>query len=65
MAAARSALGDVATFSFFGNKTVTTGEGGMVIAPDDELGRPPAHSSRARADPDARYWHADWASTTG
>ena len=24
-------FGDIATFSFFGNKTITTGEGGMVI----------------------------------
>ncbi len=26
-------LGDVSTFSFFGNKTITTGEGGMVLTP--------------------------------
>lgn len=25
-------FGDVATFSFFGNKTITTGEGGMVVS---------------------------------
>lgn len=24
-------FGDAATFSFFGNKTITTGEGGMVV----------------------------------
>ena len=24
-------LGDISTFSFFGNKTITTGEGGMVL----------------------------------
>jgi perosamine synthetase len=30
-------FGDVGTFSFFGNKTVTTGEGGMVITNDDAL----------------------------
>jgi perosamine synthetase len=29
-------FGDVATFSFFGNKTVTTGEGGMVVARDEK-----------------------------
>lgn len=28
-------LGEIATFSFFGNKTVTTGEGGMVVTNDD------------------------------
>lgn len=30
-------FGDVATFSFFGNKTVTTGEGGMVVTNDTTL----------------------------
>lgn len=30
-------FGDVATFSFFGNKTVTTGEGGMVISRDAKV----------------------------
>ena len=31
------ALGDVATFSFHGSKTFTTGEGGMLVMDDDEL----------------------------
>lgn len=30
-------LGDVACFSFFANKLITTGEGGMVVTDDDEL----------------------------
>ncbi len=30
-------LGDISTFSFFGNKTITTGEGGMVLTPHKEL----------------------------
>ncbi len=30
-------LGDIATFSFFGNKILTTGEGGMVTTSDPEL----------------------------
>lgn len=30
-------FGDVATFSFYPNKHVTTGEGGMVLASDDDL----------------------------
>lgn len=29
--------GDISTFSFFGNKTITTGEGGMVISHSKEL----------------------------
>jgi perosamine synthetase len=49
-------LGTIATFSFFGNKIVTTGEGGMVTTDDDEL------ASRLRIfrgqgmDPQRRYW---------
>lgn len=30
-------FGDVSTFSFFGNKTITTGEGGMVVSKYPEL----------------------------
>src|SRR5207245_7493319 len=30
-------FGDVAGFSFYGNKIVTTGEGGMVLCNDDKL----------------------------
>ena len=30
-------IGDCAAFSFFGNKIVTTGEGGMVTTDDDKL----------------------------
>jgi perosamine synthetase len=30
-------FGDIATFSFFGNKTITTGEGGMVVCTDPLL----------------------------
>lgn len=30
-------IGDISTFSFFGNKTITTGEGGMVISNDEVL----------------------------
>jgi perosamine synthetase len=32
------ALGDMSCFSFFANKLVTTGEGGMVVARDERLG---------------------------
>jgi perosamine synthetase len=30
-------FGNIATFSFFGNKTITTGEGGMVVTNDQDL----------------------------
>jgi perosamine synthetase len=49
-------LGDIATFSFFGNKLVSTGEGGMVLTNDEAI------STRARLlrgqgmDPGRRYW---------
>lgn len=33
------AMGDAATFSFFGNKTITTGEGGLVASADPEVMR--------------------------
>ncbi len=50
-------LGDSAAFSFYANKIITTGEGGMFLTDDDEL------ANRARLfrgqgmDPNRRYWH--------
>jgi perosamine synthetase len=49
-------LGDAGTFSFFGNKIITTGEGGMVTLRD------PERAARIRIfrgqgmQPDKRYW---------
>jgi len=48
---------DVATFSFFGNKTVTTGEGGMVIARDAAMLRRLQIAKGQGMDPERRYWH--------
>jgi perosamine synthetase len=49
-------LGDAAIFSFFGNKIVTTGEGGMVITRDaDLIGRIRILRGQGM-DPDRRYW---------
>jgi perosamine synthetase len=31
------ALSDISVFSFYGNKVITTGEGGMLLTPDDDL----------------------------
>lgn len=49
--------GDCACFSFFANKTITTGEGGMVVFKDVEL----AERARILRDhgmsPQKRYWH--------
>lgn len=50
-------FGDAATFSFFGNKTITTGEGGMVLFRDKLI----ANTARMLRDhgmsPGKRYWH--------
>lgn len=49
-------LGDIATFSFYGNKIITTGEGGMVVCHDDAT---EAHVRQLRGqgqDPERRYW---------
>jgi perosamine synthetase len=52
-------FGDASIFSFFGNKTITTGEGGMLIFNSKE------HDKKARIlrdhamDPKRRYWHND------
>ena len=40
--------GTCATFSFFGNKTITTGEGGMVTTNDDALAETASIVSRSR-----------------
>ncbi len=51
------AIGHAGTFSFFSNKLITTGEGGMIVLRDD------AAADRARMlrdhgmDPARRYWH--------
>jgi perosamine synthetase len=50
-------FGDVGTFSFFGNKTVTTGEGGMVIANDDRLAAKLRLVKGQGQSATRRYWH--------
>ncbi len=50
-------FGDIGTFSFFGNKTVTTGEGGMVIARDEALATNLRLTRGQGQDPTRRYWH--------
>jgi perosamine synthetase len=52
-------LGDVACFSFFANKLITTGEGGMVVTDDDELDAKLRYFKNLafpRTGP-RRYWH--------
>lgn len=50
-------LGDVASFSFFGNKIITCGEGGMVLTDKEELYRKMKLLKGQGMDPDRRYWH--------
>jgi perosamine synthetase len=50
-------FGHVGTFSFFGNKTVTTGEGGMVICNDDALAASMRMVKGQGQSLTRRYWH--------
>ncbi len=50
-------FGDIGTFSFFGNKTITTGEGGMVIANDDALAQRMLQARGQGQSFTRRYWH--------
>jgi perosamine synthetase len=49
--------GDVAAFSFFGNKTITTGEGGMVVTNDDALAARLRQAKGQGQSLTKRYWH--------
>ena len=49
-------LSACATFSFFGNKIVTTGEGGMITTDDDELAASIRLFGGQGMDPKRRYW---------
>jgi perosamine synthetase len=50
-------FGDMAAFSFFGNKTITTGEGGMVVAKSSELLARAYHLKTQAVSPVQEYWH--------
>jgi perosamine synthetase len=50
-------IGDIGIFSFYGNKIVTTGEGGMVVTDDDELADKVRLMRGHGMSPDRRYWH--------
>lgn len=49
-------LGACATFSFYGNKIITTGEGGMVTTNDDALAHRMRQLRGQGMDPQRRYW---------
>lgn len=52
-------LGDAGAFSFYGNKVLTTGEGGMVVTNEDDVAAR-ARLLRGQAqDPHRRYYHPE------
>ena len=54
---AAGGFGDVATFSFFGNKTITTGEGGMVVSGDRTIMERARHFKGQGLAAHREYWH--------
>lgn len=50
------ALGDVAAFSFYGNKIIATGEGGMVVTNDEALAARMRLLRGQGMDAELRYW---------
>ena len=49
-------IGDIGTFSFFGNKIITTGEGGMITTNNDEFAEKMRILKGQGMDPNKRYW---------
>jgi perosamine synthetase len=50
-------FGDISTFSFYGNKTITTGEGGMVTSNSKTLIEKVRHLKGQGLAPNREYWH--------
>ena len=50
-------FGDISAFSFFGNKTITTGEGGMVVTNDETLHDRCVHFKGQGLAKYREYWH--------
>ncbi len=50
-------FGDIATFSFFGNKTITTGEGGMVISRHPQIHELARRLKGQGISKEKQYWH--------
>lgn len=53
------ALGDLGCFSFYANKIVTTGEGGMVVTANPTLARRARLLRDLAHDPKRRFWHKE------
>tara|TARA_Y100000310_G_C20694831_1_gene824872 strand:+ start:1888 stop:2985 length:1098 start_codon:yes stop_codon:yes gene_type:complete len=52
-------IGHVGCFSFYGNKTITTGEGGMIVTDDPKLAERMRFLKDHAMDPDKRYYHPE------
>ena len=50
-------LGKIGMFSFFGNKIITTGEGGMIVTDDQKLAEKLRILRDHGMDPNKKYWH--------
>jgi perosamine synthetase len=53
------AIGDLGCFSFYGNKIITTGEGGMVVTNSDRLAERARKLKDLAHDPQRRFLHTD------
>lgn len=52
-------LGDVACFSFYGNKIITTGEGGMVVTNNKRIAQATAYLRDHAFSKKRHFWHED------
>jgi len=50
-------FGDIAIFSFYGNKTVTTGEGGMLVTNNSSFYKTACHLKIHGVSSKKQYWH--------
>jgi perosamine synthetase len=51
-------LGDVSTFSFYSNKIISTGEGGMIVTDDDDIAAQCRSLRNLCFDPGRRFFHS-------
>jgi len=50
-------FGDISCFSFYGNKIITTGEGGICLTNNEDLAQKVKTLRDHGMDPNRRYWH--------
>jgi len=53
------AIADIAAFSFYANKIITTGEGGMVVTSNDEFAERARYYRNLCFRPERRFYHTD------